>query len=232
MSQRRFPVLGVECCTAPGNAPVTQILLVRHGESEWNALGRWQGQADPPLTERGRAQAAHGAAVLGAVDAIVTSDLQRALVTAQVIAGTLGAEPLVVDPRLRERDAGEWSGLTRDEIHEQWPGYLSDDRRVSVGPQAAFVERRPPGWEADDHLWRRVRACLVEVGQLVPRGEVVAVTHGGVIYATEAKLGGSGGRLANLAARWVTVDGDNIVLGERIVLVAPEETDTIERDRV
>lgn len=211
---------------------MTRILLVRHGESEWNALGRWQGQADPPLTHRGRAQAAHAASMIGAVDAIVTSDLQRALVTAQVIAGALGLEPLVVDARLRERDAGEWSGLTRQQIHEQWPGFLSDDRRGSVGPSATIVERRPPGWEPDDHLWERVRACLIDIGEMAPDGDVVAVTHGGVIYATEARLGGSGGRLANLAARWVVVHGEAIALGERLVLVAPEETDTIERDRV
>ena len=56
-------------------------------------------------------------------------------------------------------------------------------------------------------LWARVHASLLDIGQLVPGGDVVAVTHGGVIYATEGQLGGGGGRLANLAARWVEVDG-------------------------
>ena len=212
--------------------PMTRVLLIRHGESEWNAARRWQGQADPPLTARGRAQAAHAASAIGTVDAIVSSDLQRALVTAQIIASALGVEPLIVDPRLRERDAGEWSGLTREEIHEQWPGYLADDVQVSVGRVAGSTGRRPPGWESDDDLWPRVRASLVEIERLVPDGDVLAITHGGVIYATEAELGGSGGRLANLGARWVEVDGEELVLGERLVLVDPEETETIERDRV
>ncbi len=210
---------------------MTRILLVRHGESEWNAARRWQGQADPPLTGLGRVQAAHAARALGAIDAIFTSDLQRALVTAQVIADALGLDEPSIDPRLRERDAGEWSGLTREEIHEQWPGYLGDDHTATVGSDGS-AQRRPPGWEAEAPLWARVRASLVDIGQAVPGGEVVALTHGGVIYATEAQLGGSGGRLANLAARWVDVDGEAMVLGERLLLVSPDETETIERDRV
>lgn len=224
---------------AYGDRLMTRILLVRHGESEWNATGRWQGQADPPLTARGRAQAAHAAAAIGSVDAIVTSDLQRARDTARTIADARGVEPLVVDARLRERDAGEWSGLTRQQIHEQWPGYLADDPRPSNGRSSSssssskvVVERRPPGWESEPVLWERVRASLVDIGRRVPDGVVVAVTHGGVIYATEGQLGGSGGRLANLAARWVTVEGEDIVLGDRALLVTPDETETIERDRV
>jgi broad specificity phosphatase PhoE len=212
--------------------PMTRILLVRHGESEWNAARRWQGQADPPLTDLGRAQAAHAARALGAIDAIFASDLQRALVTAQVIADALGLDEPLIDARLRERDAGEWSGLTREEIHEQWPGYLDDNPVVSTGRPTGVAERRPPGWEPEAPLWERVRASLVDIASVLPAGDVVAVTHGGVIYATEAQLGGSGGRLANLAARWVNVDGENMVLGERLLLVSPDETETIERDRV
>ena len=89
---------------------MTRVLLVRHGQSEWNADGRWQGQADPPLTDLGRHQALHAARNLGVVDAIVASDLQRASETALIIAGELGVGPLVLEPDLRERDAGEWSG--------------------------------------------------------------------------------------------------------------------------
>ena len=57
---------------------MTRVLLVRHGQSEWNADGRWQGQADPALTDLGRHQALHASRSLGSVDAIVASDLQRA----------------------------------------------------------------------------------------------------------------------------------------------------------
>src|SRR3546814_14677380 len=78
---------------------MTRVLLVRHGQSEWNATGRWQGQADPPLTDLGRAQAHHAARSLGVVDAIVASDLQRAADTAPIISGELG--------RSEERRAGK-----------------------------------------------------------------------------------------------------------------------------
>ena len=108
----------------PVRARMTRMLLVRHGQSEWNALGRWQGQADPPLSALGREQARSAVARLGAVDLIVASDLDRALTTAAIMAEGLGVGPVMVEPRLRERSAGEWSGLTRAEIDEQWPGYL------------------------------------------------------------------------------------------------------------
>src|ERR1700704_2099238 len=96
----------------------SRVLLVRHGQSEWNALGKWQGQADPPLSDLGRAQARSAAHSLGSLDAIYASDLQRAMETAAIIANALGIGPVVVDPDLRERNAGEWSGLTRAEIPE------------------------------------------------------------------------------------------------------------------
>src|SRR5690606_34165227 len=96
----------------------TRVLLVRHGQSEWNAIGRWQGQADPPLSDLGRLQAREASRALGTVDAVWASDLQRAVETAAIIAGELGVGPVVVDPDLRERDAGEFSGLTRPEIEE------------------------------------------------------------------------------------------------------------------
>jgi probable phosphoglycerate mutase len=100
------------------------VLIVRHGQSEWNALGRWQGQADPPLTELGLHQAAHAAQHVGAVDAVVASDLERSRLTAENIAELVGNGPVLVDAGFRERDAGEGQGLTKAEIGEQWPGYL------------------------------------------------------------------------------------------------------------
>ncbi len=202
---------------------VTRILLVRHGESEWNATGRWQGQADPPLTELGRRQARAAAANLGPVDAIVTSDLERARVTAEILAGELGAGPLLLDADLRERDAGEWSGLTRSDIHREWPGHLPDDPVLRGGPEPARM-RHPPGWEPDEVLLARGVAAL---GRLAARlgggGEAIAVTHGGLVYAVEAHLGEPWARLPNLGARWVEVEGDRLALGERLLLVDPHD---------
>jgi broad specificity phosphatase PhoE len=197
----------------------TRILLVRHGQSVWNAEGRWQGQADPPLSDLGRRQAHSAAASLGALDGIFASDLQRAVETALIISTELGVGPVMVEPDLRERDAGEWSGLTRPEIDERYPGYLTADRHLSFSPSGGMV-RRPPGWEADDEVLARALRALRTMAAASEGGELLAVTHGGLIYVVEALLGAPFDRLANGAGRWVVVDGEKLILGDRIVLVA------------
>lgn len=228
--RRRRPSGGAP--TAIYGGAVTRLLLVRHGESTWNADGRWQGQADPPLTERGRAQAATAATAIGSVDAVVTSDLERAAVTGAIIARSLGIEPVVTEPRLRERDAGSLSGLTRDEIYIRFPGLLPDDPGgYRPGPDG--TPSWPEDWEADDPLWDRVEVALLALGRLVPDGDVVAVTHGGVIYAVERRLGTPDrGRLTNLGATWIEVVGDRMRLGERVALIDPTQTLAIEADRI
>lgn len=190
---------------------MTRILLVRHGQSEWNADGRWQGQADPPLSELGLRQAAHAAQAIGAVDAVVASPLQRAHRTAEVIAAEIGYEPVIVLDGLMERSAGEWEGLTRVQIEERYPGYLDDGRR-------------PPGWEGDDELLERVLGALDAIHRTCPGGEVVAVTHGGVIMNLERSLGDDRGRIPNVSGRWLVRHGaDDWVLGERLDLVDRSE---------
>lgn len=211
---------------------MTRILLVRHGESTWNADGRWQGQADPPLSERGQRQAQAAAEVIGTVDAIVASDLERAAHTAAIIARSLGIEPVVTEPRLRERDAGPLSGLTRVEIHHKYPGLLPDDPG-GYRPDPDGHPRWPEGWERDHHLLERVEVALTAVHRLVPDGDVVALTHGGVVYAMEAHLGEPArGRLDNLGACWLTVEADRFSLGPRVALIDPQHTQAIEADRI
>jgi broad specificity phosphatase PhoE len=190
---------------------VLRVLVVRHGQSEWNAAGRWQGQADPPLTELGLHQAAHAAQHVGAVDAVVASDLERSRTTAGIIAELIGIGPVLVDAGFRERDAGEWQGLTKAEIAEGWPGYL-DDRL------------RPPGFEPDDGFRGRIFAALDRVRDAVPAGDVLVVAHAGVVYQVEAVLGVDFEALPNLGGRWVeSVDGGTWRLGDRVVLVDPDE---------
>ena len=217
---------------------MTRVLLLRHGQSEWNADGRWQGQADPALTDLGRQQAQHAARNLGVVDAIVASDLQRATDTGLIISEALGVGPLVLEPDLRERDAGEWSGLTRAEIERDWPGYLdpppadrtssfgsgpASDARAEAG--ATSEPRRPPSWEPDEAVFERAVAALGRIHELAPDGEVIAVTHGGLVYVLEGHLGASFERLPNLAGRWFDVGpgGELRGLGERVVLVDESE---------
>ncbi len=188
-----------------------RVLLVRHGQSTWNAEGRWQGHADPPLSEFGEQQAVDAAARVGQVDAIYSSDLQRAHRTAELIAAQLGIEPVLVEARLRERDVGEWTGLTRAGIDERWPGWIDD-------------YKSPPGFEDDTSVFARVSAALLELGARHPGGDVLAVAHGGVIRTVERTVGSASGGVPNLGGLVVMVDGDTLALGDRIVLLDADET--------
>jgi len=188
---------------------MTRFLIVRHGQSEWNADGRWQGQADPPLTDLGREQAARAARSLGGFDAIFASPLDRAATTAAIISEELGIGPVVHMPGLMERDAGEWSGLTRKIIDERFPGYLDQ-------------HRRPPGWESDEAVEARVMGALERMAEQHRGGTVLVVAHGGVVYALEAILGAPFERLANLGARWLVLTDDAWTLGERVHLITSE----------
>ena len=189
---------------------VSRLLLVRHGQSTWNASGHWQGQADPPLTDLGHSQAAAAARriveLLGPVDAVRASDLARAHDTARAIAAPHGLA-VATDPRMRERDAGPWTGLTRAEIEERFPGFLDDGTR-------------PDGYETDAALTTRTLAALHDFADELAGGTGVLVTHGGVIVTLETVHGGPRVNIANLGARWVerTPDG-SFTLGERVTLV-------------
>lgn len=156
-----------------------RLLLVRHGESEWNADGRVQGQGDPPLSAAGRDQARRAAKALQGIDrSVVSSDLRRAKETAEILAEALGGGPVVTEPSLREIDVGRWTGLTHPEIEALDPREYADWRagRLKVVPdgeaRAAFLERilRGIGRAADD------RVALV-------------VAHGGVLRAIERHCG-------------------------------------------
>jgi broad specificity phosphatase PhoE len=183
---------------------VARLLLARHGESEWNAIGRWQGWADPPLSELGARQARVAARAVGAVDAIVSSDLQRARMTADIIAAELGIGPVVVDAALRERDAGPWTGLTRLQIEDEWPGWLATDKR-------------PDGYEGDESLLDRVVPALLA---LEGAGDIVlVVTHGGVIGAVDRSLGQTHARTPNLGGRIIDVAGGRLLPGDVLMLV-------------
>lgn len=112
----------------------TRLLVVRHRQSTYNARGLWAGQADPDLSTAGVAEAGQmGVALAGlAFDAIVTSDLLRARRTGQIVGRSHADTPLVEDPRLRELDAPEFSGLTRAEIEDRFPGALDSWRDGST----------------------------------------------------------------------------------------------------
>jgi probable phosphoglycerate mutase len=190
----------------------SQILVVRHGQSTWNADGRWQGQADPPLSELGIAQAEAAACGVDGVEVIWASDLERARHTASILAATRGLE-VVADPRLREREAGEWTGLTRAEIEERYPGALAE-------------RRRPPGFEVDDVLVVRALGALQDLAATLAGRTAIAVTHGGVILAVERHHGEERSPVANLEGRWIEVGrAGEFALGDRQILFDPESVE-------
>ena len=155
---------------------MTTLLLVRHGETDWNAERRWQGHADVPLNERGREQARALAEQLAgdSIDAIYSSDLSRARDTADIVGTRLGV-PVVVDADLREIDVGAVEGLTweQSQAFEGWQGE----------PHEAHAER--------------VLAAVNRIAERHPGERILVVTHGGSMRRVHEHLGLDGGPFAN-----------------------------------
>jgi broad specificity phosphatase PhoE len=158
---------------------VTIVYLGRHGETDWNAEGRFQGHADVPLNDAGRAQAHALAERLAAVPlaAICTSDLSRAVETAEIVAAGRG---LRVDQyeALREVDVGEWSGLTREEIEARWPGSMQLWRETGYGWREG---------ETYEALGARIAACLTRVAAEHDGAQILYVGHGAAIRTVLAR---------------------------------------------
>ena len=187
---------------------MTTILLARHGETDWNREGRFQGHADPPLNATGRAQAAELAAELKAVGlaAVYSSPLRRALETAQAVAAEHSFEPVAVDA-LREVDVGSWQGLTRVEIETQFPAQF-----------ARWLDY-DEGWEdgeSYEEMGRRAVAALLELAAAHEDERILAVTHGGPIRAAFAFADGTshanarrlGPRIGNVFLAEFAVEGE------------------------
>lgn len=172
-----------------------RLILLRHGETTYNATNRIQGQLDTELNDRGRGQAAAVAAILAErkPTVIVASDLIRAAVTAQALSERVGVA-VRYDPRLRETHLGEWQGLTHSEVEQRWPGGLE---RWRTEPQWG-----PPGGETKVAIAERGVAV---VDELAERGwsdrPVVLVAHGGLITAVAATL------LEVPVSRWLALGG-------------------------
>ncbi len=190
--------------TTPPNT--TQMLVIRHGQSTWNEQKRWQGQADPPLSEFGREQAGFAAKAIGNVDVIVSSPQLRASETAGIISSIIGVGPVQLVEDLRERSAGIWSGLTRTEIDAEYPGWVDGDQR-------------PEGWEYNDVLVPRVMGALDAIATEFAGATALVVCHGGVIITMEEQLQVNDGRIPNLHGRLVTGSPGNLVGGERLQLI-------------
>ena len=155
-----------------------RLLLVRHGETEWNQENRWQGQADVPLSETGRAQARRLAQRLRAegrpVRAIYASDLSRAFHTAEILGEALGVSPLP-DVAWREMDIGVWSGLTTAEVIAR---HTAEWERLRAG------EDLPRGGgETFAQFQGRILRSVEQIREIHAGEQVVIVTHGGAVRA-------------------------------------------------
>ena len=162
---------------------MTLLYIIRHGETDWNKAGRYQGQTDIDLNDEGRRQSAAVGRRMATVplDALYASDLTRARETATALAG---GRPVVAEPRLREVHAGRCQGLLHTEICGQEPEYW------------AAVQQDPdntpfPDGESAVQLQQRAMACLEEIAARHPGGKVAVVTHGGVIKAIVAAVLGA-----------------------------------------
>jgi 2,3-bisphosphoglycerate-dependent phosphoglycerate mutase len=162
---------------------VTELILARHGETDWNRENRFQGHADPPLNALGRRQSAELAEALAgeSLARVYTSPLRRAAETAEIVARRLGVTVEPVEP-LREIDVGAWSGLTRDEVAARFPETY-----------ARWLKRAPHGYEAGEtyeQLAARVVSAIRELAERHPSETLLVVTHGGPSRILQAHAAG------------------------------------------
>jgi broad specificity phosphatase PhoE len=189
------------------------ILLLRHAQSTWNAERRWQGWADAPLSEEGERQAELAARRLRAEEltSVASSDLRRARRTAEFISQSLGLGPVGVERGLRERDVGEWSGLTAEEVDERWPGQREAWRTGRLNA--------PPGGESTPALIDRVLEALHKLATAAePTERLLVVTHGGVIRALEIHVGLHPRGVPVVSGRWFGLDGAKLLPGDAVAV--------------
>ena len=165
---------------------MTTLLLVRHGETDWNAAGRLQGHTDRPLNVYGRRQARALADRLAGdgIQAVYASDLARARETAEILGARLGLD-VVVDPDLREKDWGSWEGLTSDErVHVEFEGESTEAHR------------------------ERVLRAVQRIVEAHPGERVAVVTHGGSLRRIQAAVSGVAQPVIDNCAVWALAHED------------------------
>lgn len=155
---------------------MTRLLLVRHGETEWNRQKRHQGQKDIPLNEFGRQQVSALSRRLKTepINALYTSDLCRAWETAKTISINFSKLVIVKDARLREMNFGEWEGLTWSEIREKDPSVVENWSNY-------LAEKGPPGGENLFRFSNRIRNFSDEIIKSHPNETILLVAHGGTM---------------------------------------------------
>jgi len=156
---------------------VKRVILIRPGETDWNRRGRWQGWVAIPLNTHGRNQARYLARFIRNVgmSALYSSDLKRAVETAEIIAEKLGFQ-VVYDARLRERNIGSWQGLTQDEMRHWYP----DEYQQLMNDRAGYAM---PGGESRNQVKERMAAAFNEYLKEA-KGETIGIlSHSSAIRA-------------------------------------------------
>ncbi|WP_342118766.1 histidine phosphatase family protein [Pseudoduganella sp. OTU4001] len=173
---------------------MTKILLIRHGETTWNAVRRLQGHTDIPLSPTGERQAEALARALAdePLDAIISSDLGRALQTAQAVAVLHPQLPLHTDPGLRERGYGAFEGLLYTEIAERYPIEFAEWQARDVDAVMPAGERVA---ESFRQFYQRCQDGIARWAVQYPQQSILIVAHGGVLEC------------AYRAARGLSIDG-------------------------
>ncbi len=176
---------------------IRRLVLLRHGQTDFNVAGRMQGHLESMLTDSGRAQAFGVAPEIARMgpDRLISSDLRRAVDTADVVGSACG-QPVKLDSRLRETHLGKWQGSTVAEIEQAWPGAISTWRS---DPMWA-----PPGGESRVDVVRRSRPVVDELDEEFatdPDATVVLVAHGGLIAGLVSGL------LALPTSAWPSIGG-------------------------
>jgi broad specificity phosphatase PhoE len=149
-------------------------MLIRHGQTDWNAEHRWQGHSDVPLNQVGVTQATSLAKRLAGrpINAVYSSDLKRAAMTAEILGRSLNLEP-ILDAAWRERDVGAFAGLTNAQVQAAYPEEWEAMRQGRINP---------PGGEPYTQLSRRVTRAYERLLVEHYEGEVAVVSHGGALY--------------------------------------------------
>lgn len=150
---------------------IKRVVFIRPGETDWNRMRRWQGQVAVPLNAHGREQVQRLAKFIQplGIKALYTSDLRRAMDTANILAEAMGITP-IPDRRLRERHIGEWQGLTQEEVIAWYP---EEYARLQANP----IDYQIAGGESRRQVVDRVRACFEDIMQR-GGGEIVGIiTH-------------------------------------------------------
>jgi broad specificity phosphatase PhoE len=204
----------------PPAADGTRILVIRHGQSEWNALGRGHGWGNPPLSALGEEQAREAVAAIKQQElepGVVSSDLSRAARTAELVAEGAGLGEITHTADLREHDIGDWDGKTWEEIERDWPG-----------AKAAWVAEemdQPPNGETRQDFHARVERALRAVAEERPGARRLVVAHGGVVRALERMAGIEPTPIQFLSGRWFSYGDGQLKAGDPFDVTRREGAD-------